>query len=145
MCKFRQNTASILEKKMLLKLKLSKSIVQWKQFGKILIIFDIENSLWKSKFYNFLHHLLNWMQDLQRALSVKEDPVKCLIVCKKSWVKLVNLLLKIIHNIMRTNQRLSKTTLDMPKWLACYFSLTWNLVRPTDPTGFWFRRRSYVH
>ena len=55
------------------------------------------------------------MQDLQRALSVKEDPVKCLIVCKKSWVKLVNLLFKIIHNIMRTNQRLSKTTLDMPK------------------------------
>jgi hypothetical protein len=55
------------------------------------------------------------MQDIQRALSVKEDPVKCLIVCKKSWVILVNLLLKMVHNSMRANQLLSKTTLDIPK------------------------------
>ena len=35
-----------------------------KKIGKIRIIFDIENWLWKSKFCNFWQRLLNWTQDL---------------------------------------------------------------------------------
>ena len=59
-----------------------------KKFGKIRIIFDIENWLWKSKFCNFWQRLLNWMQDLffkglVIGLKHKGSPCK---MCDKSWV-----------------------------------------------------------
>ena len=65
LCKLLQKTASILENKVLWKLKLSKNDNNKKKIGMFRIIFDIKNWLWKSKFCNFWQWLLNWTQDLK--------------------------------------------------------------------------------